>query len=63
MTGVYIFGGLIVVGLVALIFYKLKWGRASRAEERRRSGRIEEERIEEEGKKTKAEGQGGDKGR
>ena len=50
MIGVYIFGGLIVVGVVALIFYKVKWGRAGRAEERRRSGRIEEERSKEEGK-------------
>jgi uncharacterized protein (DUF2062 family) len=51
MVGLYIFGGLVVVVIVALIFYKVKWGRAGRAEERRRSGKIEEERIEEEGKR------------
>ena len=50
MTGLYILGGLVVVGIVAFIFYRVKWGRGDRAEERRRSGKIEEERSEEEGK-------------
>ena len=50
MTGVYIIGGLIVVGVAVLIFYRAKWGRADRTAERRRSGQIEDERIEKEGK-------------
>jgi len=50
MTALYIFGGLVVVGIVAFIFYRVKWGRADRAEEHRRSGKIEEERSEKEGK-------------
>jgi uncharacterized protein (DUF2062 family) len=51
MIPLCVFGGLFIVVIVALIFYKVKWGRAGRAEERRRSGRIEEERIEEEAKR------------
>ncbi len=47
MTPLYVFGGLIVVGVVAFIFYKVKWGRAGRAEERSRSRKIEGERVEE----------------
>ena len=51
MVGLYIAGGLVVVGIVALIFFKVKWGRTDRAEARGRTGKIEEERIERE--KTK----------
>lgn len=51
MTALYILGGLIVVGIAGFIFYKVRWGRADRAEQHRRSGKIEEERIEEEGKR------------
>ena len=47
MIGLYIFGGVIVLGVVALIFYKAKWGRADKAAARGRAGKIEEERIEE----------------
>ena len=47
MVGLYIFGGLIVIGMVALIFYKAKWGRATKKEARGRAGKIEGERIEE----------------
>ena len=50
MTVLFIFGGLIVVGVAVLIFYRGKWGRAARKEERRRSDNIEDERIESEGK-------------
>jgi hypothetical protein len=41
MIGVYIFGALVVVGIVAFIVFKVKWGRADRAETRRREERIE----------------------
>ena len=51
MIGMYIFGGLFVVGIVALIVYKSKWSRADKAKDRRRSGKIEQERVEEEGKR------------
>jgi len=50
MTVLFIFGGLIVVGVAVLMFYRGKWGRTERTEERRRSGQIEDERIEKEGK-------------
>jgi hypothetical protein len=49
MIGIYIFGGLIVVGIVAFIVFKVRWGRADRTEQHRRSGKIEEERIKEKG--------------
>ncbi len=53
-NGLYIFGGLIVVGIVAFIVFKVKWGRADKTAERTRAGkigdRIEGERIKEEGK-------------
>ncbi len=42
MVGLYIFGGVAAVCLIALIFYKVKWGRADRAEARGRAGREEE---------------------
>ncbi len=45
--GLYILGGLIVVAIVALIFYKVKSGRADRAESRGRADKIEKERVEE----------------
>ncbi len=47
MVGLYIFGGLIVVGIVAFIVFKVKWGRADKAENRRREEKIEEERSKE----------------
>ncbi len=50
MVPLYIFGGLVVVGIVALIVLKTKWGRADRAQARRRGEKIEEERIEEAGR-------------
>lgn len=51
MTALYILGGLIVVGIVAFIVFKVRWGRADTAEKHRRAGKIEEERSEEEGKR------------
>lgn len=36
MIGLYIFGGLFVVGIGAFIFYKVKWSNERRAEERGR---------------------------
>ncbi len=54
MTGLYIFGVLIVVGIVAYIVFKVKSGRADKAAEHTRAGiiedRIEDERIKEEGR-------------
>ena len=44
MVGLYIFGGLIVVGIVALIVFKTKSGRADRAVARGRAEKIEEEK-------------------
>ena len=44
MVGLYVLGGLIVVGIGVLIVYKVKWGRASKAEARRRQEKIDEER-------------------
>ena len=46
MAGLYIFGGLIVVGVVALIVLKIKSSRADAALSRRRADKIEDERIE-----------------
>jgi len=51
MIGGYIIGGIVVVGLVVLVFYKVKWGRASKAERKGRSDNIEAERVEEEAKR------------
>ena len=44
MVGLYVLGGLIVVGIVALIVYKVKWGRAGKAEARGRQEKIDGER-------------------
>ncbi len=48
MVGLYIFGGLVVVVILALIFFKVKWGRADKAVARGRADKIEGERIERE---------------
>jgi len=37
MVGLYIAGGLAVVGLVALIFFRQKWARAGKKEARGRT--------------------------
>lgn len=47
MVGIYIFGVLVVVGLVVLMFLRTKWSRADRAVARGRAEQIEE-KIEEE---------------
>ena len=47
MVGLYIAGGLAVVGLVALILFRQKWTRADKKESRGRAEKIEGERIEE----------------
>ena len=47
MVGLYVFGGLIVVGIVTLLFIQRKWSRATKTEVRVREENIEEERIEE----------------
>jgi len=51
MIGVYIIGGIIILGAAVFIFYKVKWGRASKAEANRRSDNIEADRIDEEAKR------------
>ena len=55
MLGVYIFLTLFIVGVVLLIVFKIKWGRADAAAERSRLKRIQEEQIE---TADKAEGRG-----
>jgi hypothetical protein len=47
MVGLYIFGGLLIVGLMALMVFRTKWGRATKKEARGREENIENERIEE----------------
>ena len=56
MVGIYIAGGLAVVGLVVLMFFRQKWTRAGKKESRGRAEKIEEERIEE---ADRAESRGG----
>jgi len=46
MVGLYIIGGLILVGIGALTFFKIKWNRAERAVARVRAERNEKKRIE-----------------
>ena len=47
MVGLYIFGGLILVGMVALIVFKTRWNKAAKVVARGRADKIENERIEE----------------
>ena len=47
MVGLYIFGGLVVVGIVAIFVFQRKWSRATKTEVRIREAKIENERIEE----------------
>ena len=47
MVVLYVFGGLIVVGIVTLLFIQRKWSRATKTEVRVREAKIENERIEE----------------
>jgi hypothetical protein len=55
MVGLYIIGGLILVGIGALTFFKIKWSRADRVVASIRAERIEKKRIEAE---AKADGSG-----
>ena len=47
MVGLYIFGGLIVIGIGAILFVQRKWSRATKTEVNIREAKIENERIEE----------------
>ncbi len=53
MTGLYIFGGLVLAGFAALIFYKVRWGRASKKESNRLSDNIAKDRVEEKSRESK----------
>ena len=46
MVGMYILGGLFLFGLVAFVFFKIKWNRADKAAFRARAEKLEKERIE-----------------
>ena len=46
MVPLLVFGGLVIVGLAVLIFFKIKWGRSGRAETRGRAENIENEKTE-----------------
>jgi hypothetical protein len=46
-TGLFVLGGLVVVGIVALIVFKTRAGKAANTLARGRSDKIEEERVEE----------------
>ncbi|UCB42858.1 MAG: hypothetical protein JSV77_10490 [Dehalococcoidales bacterium] len=46
MVGMYILGGLLLFGLVAFIFFKIKWNRSDKALALGRAERIEKEKIE-----------------
>ena len=48
MVPLYILGGVVVVGVVALIFFRQRWVNADNRESRSREENIERERIEEE---------------
>ncbi len=47
MAALYVLGGIVLVGIGALIFFRQKWGRADRAEARGRAEKIEEEKSKE----------------
>jgi len=47
MIALYIFGGLIVVGIIVIFVFQRKWSRATKTELRIREAKIENERIEE----------------
>ena len=50
MVPLYILGGVVVVGIVALVFFRQRWVRADNRESRSREENIERERVEEEDK-------------
>ena len=43
----YIFAGLIIVGVTVLFVFKARWSKAGRIEEQLRAERLEKERVEE----------------
>ncbi len=43
----YIFAGVIIVGVIALFIFKARWNKAGRIEEQLRETRLEKERAEE----------------
>ena len=47
MTGMYIFGGVALAGLLVLIIFKIKWGRESRKEANAWQDRIASDRDKE----------------
>ncbi|MFC1977245.1 hypothetical protein ACFLWS_03145 [Chloroflexota bacterium] len=55
MTGLYVFGGLIVLGVAALIFFKQKAAKADKKQARGRAETIEVERIAARGRADKIE--------
>ena len=46
MAGLYIFVGLIIIGVGTLIYLRTKWNRADKASARKMEDRIENEQIE-----------------
>lgn len=46
MVGMFIIGSLIIVGIGALIFFKIKWNMADKSLFRARAEKLEKERIE-----------------
>jgi type II secretory pathway pseudopilin PulG len=57
MTGLYVFGVLIIIGIVALVVVKTRMSKASRIEEQARATRIVKanaERVAEEAARTAA---------
>jgi hypothetical protein len=63
MVPIYIFGVLVVVGILAYVFFKIKWSRAEKTASRARGQQVkerdiedkkaDEKRIEEEGKNNR----------
>jgi hypothetical protein len=47
MVPLYIFAGIIVIGIAVIFFFQRKWSRATKTEVRIREAKIESERVEE----------------
>lgn len=47
MTGIYIIGGLVLVGIAGYIYLKVRWGRAARKEAALRQSDIASDRARE----------------
>ncbi len=50
MIGLYIFGGLIVAGIIVIFVFQRRWGKAEKTEIRIREANIAKEKSEEEAK-------------